>query len=31
MNPATDDRISGINLLFTKVGLDPLVNQWHLT
>lgn len=31
MNPATDDRISGLNLLFTKLGLDSLVNQWHLT
>jgi glucose/mannose transport system permease protein len=31
MNPATGDRISGINLLFTKAGLDSLVNQWHLT
>jgi len=31
MNPATGDRISGFNLLFDKLGLDFLINQWHLT
>ncbi len=31
MNPAMGSRMSGLNLLFSKAGLDFLVNQWHLT
>ncbi len=31
MNPATGTRISGLNLLFDKLGLDFLINQWHTT
>jgi glucose/mannose transport system permease protein len=32
MNPATGaGRMSGINLIFDSLGLDFLVNQWHLT
>lgn len=31
MNPAMGSRMSGLNLLFSKMGLDFLVNQWHLT
>lgn len=32
MNPAMSaDRLSGYNLLFDKLGLDFLINQWHLT
>jgi len=32
MNPALSaDRLSGFNLLFDKLGLDFLINQWHLT
>ncbi|TLN09892.1 sugar ABC transporter permease, partial [bacterium] len=31
MNPATGTRISGLNLLFDKLGLDVLINQWHTT
>jgi glucose/mannose transport system permease protein len=31
MNPAQGDRMSGINLLFDKVGLDFLVNTWYAT
>jgi len=31
MNPATGTRTSGLNLLFTYVGLDSLVNAWHTT
>lgn len=32
MNPAlTADRLSGYNLLFHNLGLDFLINQWHLT
>lgn len=32
MNPAMSaDRLSGYNLLFHNLGLDFLVNQWHLT
>jgi glucose/mannose transport system permease protein len=31
MNPATGDRITGINLLFQKLNLDFLVSQWHST
>ncbi|MGB9631895.1 MAG: carbohydrate ABC transporter permease [Chloroflexaceae bacterium] len=29
MNPAMGDRMSGINLLFSYVGLDMLVNKWY--
>jgi glucose/mannose transport system permease protein len=29
MNPALGERISGLNLLFANVGLDPLINAWH--
>ena len=31
MNPATGERTSGLNLLFDVMGLDFLINQWHLT
>ncbi len=31
MNPAAGSRTSGFNLLFTNLGLDSLVNQWHTT
>ncbi|MCI0397231.1 MAG: sugar ABC transporter permease [Chloroflexi bacterium] len=31
MNPAQGDRISGLNLLFDRLGLDFLVNSWHAT
>lgn len=32
MNPATEaGRISGLNLVFDKLGLDFLINKWHLT
>jgi glucose/mannose transport system permease protein len=31
MNPATGNRISGLNLLFDKMGLDFLINAWHTT
>ena len=31
MNPAMGSRMSGLNLLFTYLGLDPLVNAWHTT
>jgi glucose/mannose transport system permease protein len=31
MNPALGTRMSGINLLFDRMGLDFLVNQWHMT
>jgi glucose/mannose transport system permease protein len=31
MNPAMGSRMSGLNLLFTNMGLDFLVNQWHTT
>ena len=31
MNPAQGARISGFNLVFQSLGLDFLVNQWHLT
>jgi glucose/mannose transport system permease protein len=31
MNPAMGDRISGLNLLFDKLGLDFLINSWHNT
>ncbi len=29
MNPATGDRITGINLIFKSLGLDFLISQWH--
>ncbi|PID85926.1 MAG: sugar ABC transporter permease [Chloroflexi bacterium] len=31
MNPAMGSRMSGLNLLFSEIGLDFLVNQWHTT
>jgi glucose/mannose transport system permease protein len=31
MNPATGSRTSGLNLLFTNIGLEELVNKWHTT
>lgn len=31
MNPATGSRITGINLLFQKMGLDFLISLWHST
>lgn len=31
MNPAAGSRTSGLNLLFTSLHLDFLVNQWHTT
>lgn len=31
MNPAQGDRLSGLNLMFDKLGLDFLINQWHAT
>ncbi len=31
MNPATGDRITGINLIFQKLGLDFLISQWTIT
>jgi len=31
MNPAGGTRISGFNLVFQSLGLDFLVNEWHLT
>jgi len=31
MNPAMGSRMSGLNLLFSNLGLDFLVNQWHTT
>ena len=31
MNPAMGSRMSGLNLLFTNLGLDSLVNAWHTT
>ncbi len=31
MNPAQGSRISGLNLLFDKTGLDFLINNWHTT
>ncbi len=30
MNPALGSRMSGLNLLFDRLGLDFLVNQWHM-
>jgi glucose/mannose transport system permease protein len=29
MNPASGDRVSGLNLLFDNIGLDPLINAWY--
>ena len=29
MNPATGSRITGINLIFQKLGLDPFISLWH--
>jgi glucose/mannose transport system permease protein len=31
MNPAMGSRMSGLNLLFSNLGLDFLVNKWHTT
>ncbi|GAB4457330.1 MAG: sugar ABC transporter permease [Anaerolineales bacterium] len=31
MNPATGDRLSGFNLLFSYLHLDFLINKWHTT
>ncbi|MBN1305501.1 MAG: sugar ABC transporter permease [Anaerolineales bacterium] len=31
MNPAEGSRMSGLNLLFDKIGLDFLINQWYTT
>ncbi len=31
MNSASGTRISGLNLLFQDLGLDFLINRWHLT
>jgi glucose/mannose transport system permease protein len=31
MNPATGTRISGLNLLFDRLGLDFLISSWHTT
>jgi glucose/mannose transport system permease protein len=31
MNPASGNRISGLNLLFDRLGLDFLINRWHAT
>jgi glucose/mannose transport system permease protein len=31
MNPATGNRITGINLIFKTLGLDSLINLWHST
>lgn len=31
MNPATGSRITGINLIFNKLGLDFLISQWTIT
>jgi glucose/mannose transport system permease protein len=31
MNSASGSRISGLNLLFQELGLDFLINRWHLT
>jgi len=31
MNSASGSRISGLNLLFQQLGLDFLINRWHLT
>ncbi len=29
MNPSTGNRITGINLIFQKLGLDSLISLWH--
>jgi glucose/mannose transport system permease protein len=31
MNPAMGSRMSGLNLLFTDIGLESWVNTWHTT
>ncbi|MBN1265256.1 MAG: sugar ABC transporter permease [Anaerolineales bacterium] len=31
MNPATGTRMSGLNLLFDRLGLDFLISNWHTT
>ncbi len=31
MNPATGNRIAGINLIFKTLGLDGLISLWHST
>jgi glucose/mannose transport system permease protein len=31
MNPATGNRIAGINLIFQSLGLDSLISLWHST
>jgi glucose/mannose transport system permease protein len=31
MNPATGNRIAGINLIFQSLGLNPLISLWHST
>lgn len=31
MSPATGSRITGLNLIFQKLDLDFLINQWHTT
>lgn len=31
MNPATGNRITGINLIFKSLGLDSLISLWHST
>ncbi len=31
MNPATGDRITGLNLIFKSLGLDFLISLWHST
>ncbi|HLF89930.1 MAG TPA: sugar ABC transporter permease [Anaerolineales bacterium] len=31
MNPAQGDRLSGLNLLFSQLGLDFLISKWHTT
>lgn len=31
MNPATGNRITGINLIFQTLGLDFLISKWHST
>jgi glucose/mannose transport system permease protein len=31
MNPATGDRITGINLIFKTLGLNGLISLWHTT
>lgn len=31
MNPAMGSRMSGLNLLFTKIGLESWVNAWYTT